>query len=136
MKNKVILIVAGSVFLALVIFLSILGSSMQESSETAEEKTTEYVQNTYPLLVRIDGVNYRQDSASGYYDDDITARKVDFVVEGKIESVTKEFNTHPRKDNQTNCEELVGCEYGHMDGKLYILYKRQLVEYVESEYQP
>ena len=91
---------------------------MQESSETAEEKTTEYVQNTYPLLVRIDGVNYRQDSASGYYDDDITARKVDFVVEGKIESVTKEFNTHPRKDNQTNCEELVGCEYGHMDGKL------------------
>lgn len=109
---------------------------MQESSETAEEKTTEYVQNTYPLLVRIDGVNYRQGSASGYYDDDITTKKIDFVAEGKIETVTKQFNTHPRKDNQTNCEDLVGCVYGHMDGKLYILYQRWLIEYVESEYQP
>lgn len=136
MKNKVTIIVAVTLFLGLVIFICAFGFSRQEPSETTEEKTTEQIANLLPWLVRIDGVNYRQDSASGYYDDDITARKVDFVVEGKIESVTKEFNTHPRKDNQTNCEELVGCEYGHMDGKLYILYKRQLVEYVESEYQP
>ncbi|MCQ2496658.1 MAG: hypothetical protein MJ131_08725 [Lachnospiraceae bacterium] len=42
----------------------------------------------------------------------------------------------PLENNQTNYSDYIGCEYGFIDGKLYLLYKGKLHLLAESYFQP
>ncbi|MCQ2496662.1 MAG: hypothetical protein MJ131_08745 [Lachnospiraceae bacterium] len=58
----------------------------------------------------------------------------DFKADGIIELFSDGFT--PLINNQANNSSYIGCEYGFIDGKLYLLYKGKLQLFVESNYQP
>ena len=111
-----------------VFIILIVGSIIWEENTTFSDKPS----NTLPVMIRGDELLYIQDGASGYTIIDIENNRISFSPEGRIETVTSEWNAYPSENDQTNFEGLVGCEYGHIDGKLLLLYKNQLIKYTEQ----
>ncbi|MCR5206574.1 MAG: hypothetical protein K6E47_16215 [Lachnospiraceae bacterium] len=124
-KKRISIALLCGVFMILVI-----GSVIWVENFSFSEK----ISNTYPVMIRVDGHLYIQDSISEYGIIDIKNNRISFVAEGHIETVTSEYNSYPRENNQTNFEGIVGYEYAHINGELYLLYKNQLVRYVEYEH--
>ncbi len=129
-------IIYMGLFILIVFMASACSSSQEDNADLNDNINRSAPDNLYPWTIRIDGILYTQSGNSEYTILDIKNGKIDFIAEGKIESTTDEINSYPEKDNQTNYKELVGCEYCHIDGKLCLLYKNQLIEYVKSRYQP
>ena len=86
-----------------------------------------------PYTVRIGSILYHSTNELPKYS--LIDKNITFESRGKIESCTVDINAYPTKNNETNFDGYHDCDYGFIDGHLYIKY-REFIPLQAASYQP
>ena len=111
----------------------------EDSNSAANTDNKDIIDNddkvdwSIPYVVRIGSILYHSTNELPKYS--LIDKNITFESKGKIESGTEDINAYPSKNNETNFDGYLDCEYGFIDGHLYIKY-REFIPWQAASYQP